>query len=82
LHHSGFCFAAASLYTAVSVPDPIDTSDNEHTLPRERARRRSGNKNEWLAADAAERRRPIIALVIVGAIAAVGLALMTGLVKV
>ena len=61
----------------MSSSDPDGSQASEHKLPRTRARRRGGDKNEWLAADAAERRKPIITLVIFGAILIAGILLMT-----
>lgn len=65
----------------MSSSDPEGSQASEHKLPRIRARRRSSDRNEWTAADAAERRKPIIALTIIGGILLVGVLLMTGVIS-
>lgn len=66
---------------SMSTSDPEGSQASEHKLPRTKARRRSNKSNDWTAADAAERRKPILALVIIGGILVVGILLMTGVIS-
>lgn len=64
-----------------SGPNHSPDSD-DYKLPRAKAKRRSGNRNEWLAADAAERRKPIILIIFLVLIVAAGIALAAGWYKI
>ncbi len=61
----------------MSNADPEESEASDHKLPRTKARRRSNkNRNEWTAADAAERRKPVIAIIILALVLLAGIALI------